>query len=204
MNDFYCFMNAPKTSQPPEGQEKRTSKWNITKTKVKPIKESILEAGEKQWQEEEEKAKRKKNLIVHKAPENFSKSNVGRAIADKELVDKLLHQIDVPSLSLANGTRIGKPLGQSEDKPRPLLLTFNDPGVAELAMKNLNKLRDATTNLKLRRITADRSLKEREDVRNLLLQAKNLPTKKNETMCTLSKETRSYAWNQQIHKWGPI
>ena len=178
MNDFYCFMNAPKISRPPEEQELGTiANWNITQTKVKPIKEIILEAGEEQRREEEEKARRKKNIIVHKAPEDFAKSNVDRATDDKELVDKLLHQINVPPLSLAKCTRIGKPLGPSEGKSRPLLLTFDDPGIAELAMKNLNKLKDAPTELKLLRITPDRSMKEREEVRNLILQAKNLTSK---------------------------
>ena len=80
---------------------------------------------------------------MYKAPRIFAESIVEMATGDKEVVVSILHQINVPSLGLAICTRIGNPLGPSEGKPRSLLLTFEDPGVAELAMKNLNKLKDA-------------------------------------------------------------
>ena len=59
-----------------------------------------------------------------------------------------------------------------EDISRPLLVSFNtEQDVIEITQK-LPKMKEAFAEIKNLRISPDRSLKEREDVRNLVTKAK--------------------------------
>ena len=71
-----------------------------------------------------------------------------------------------------------------EDKksPCPLLVKTNTVEETELVMEFLKNLRDAGPELQNLRISPDRSLKEREEVRVLVMKAKNSNT----------SETRDY------------
>ena len=54
------------------------------------------------------------------------------------------------------------------------MVTFDTINNADLMLKNLTKLKFANENLRQLRVTPDRSLEERENVRFLVQRAKNL------------------------------
>ena len=54
------------------------------------------------------------------------------------------------------------------------MVTLNNSSEVETVMKNLRKLKNAPDELRNLRISPDRSMKEREEVRNLIQRAKNL------------------------------
>ena len=60
--------------------------------------------------------------------------------------------------------------------PRPLFLKMNTIEETELVMKNLKNLKDAGPELQNLRISPDRSITEREEVRIVVMKAKNLNT----------------------------
>ena len=66
--------------------------------------------------------------------------------------------------------------------PRPLLVKMNSVEETELVMTNLKNLEDVGPEVQNLRISPDRSLKKREEVRVLVIKAKHLNT----------SETRDY------------
>ena len=60
--------------------------------------------------------------------------------------------------------------------PRPLLVKNNTLEETELVMKSLKNLNDSEPELQNLGISTDRSLKEREEVRVLVMKAKNFNT----------------------------
>ena len=60
--------------------------------------------------------------------------------------------------------------------PRPLLVKINTVEETELVMKSLKNLNESEPELQNLGISTDRSLKEREEVRVLVMKAKNFNT----------------------------
>ena len=54
------------------------------------------------------------------------------------------------------------------------MVTLNNSSEMETVMKNLRKLKNAPDELRNLKISPDRSIKEREEVRSLIQRAKNL------------------------------
>ena len=61
-----------------------------------------------------------------------------------------------------------------EDINRPLLVSFNTEQAVIEIYRKLPNLKEATVEIRNLRISPDRSLKEREETRNLVTKAKNL------------------------------
>ena len=60
--------------------------------------------------------------------------------------------------------------------PRPLLVKMNTVEETELVMKNLKNLKEPGPELQNLRISPDRSLNERQELKVLVMKAKNLNT----------------------------
>ena len=179
MDDFYYFMNGTKTKSAitPDPKEQETSTWKTQQTVARPLKEIILEAGAEQKKEQDEDLRRKRNIIIYKAPESKATNPKDRYNQDLTIVNQLCGSIDVDCTKVKQCTRLGRKLDdqkESEQQTRPLLVTFDTINDADLMLKNLTKLKFANEDLRQLRVTPDRSLKERENVRFLVQRAKNL------------------------------
>ena len=134
-----------------------------------------MEAGADQKREKEEDLRRKKNLVMHKAPESQSRDSKERYNEDMSLIQQICSSIEMEPTKVKNCTRLGKtPDQEIRARPRPLRITLDSPEDAELMMKNLTKLKFAEDKIRQPRVTPDRSMKERENVRFLVQRAKNL------------------------------
>ena len=69
--------------------------WKVEPQVTKPLKKIILEAGAEQNREEEENLRRKKNLIIHKAPESQSRDTKERYNEDMSLIEQLCSSIEI-------------------------------------------------------------------------------------------------------------
>ena len=81
--------------------------WKVEPQVTKPLKDIILEAGAEQKREEED-LRKKKNLIIHKAPENQSRDSKERYIEDMSLIQQLHSSIENETTKVKNCTRLGK------------------------------------------------------------------------------------------------
>ena len=177
MDDFYYFMNGTKVKSgvTPDSKDNETSIWKTQPTVARPLKEIILEAGAEQKKEQDEDLRRRKNVVIYKAPESNATNPKDRYDHDMAIVNHLCVSIDIDGTTVKHCTRLGrKPDDQSEQQTRPLLVTFDTINNADLMLKNLTKLKFARENLRQLRVTPDRSLKQRDNVRFLVQRAKNL------------------------------
>ena len=153
--------------------------WKTQPTVARPLKEIILEAGAEQKKEQDEDLRRRKNVVIYKAPESRAINSKDRYDQDPEIVNQLCGSIDIDCTTVKQCTRLRrKPDDQSEQQTRPLLVTFDLMNKADLMLKNLTKLKFANEKLRQLRVTSDRSLKEKENVRFLVQRAKKVTSEK--------------------------
>ena len=177
MDDFDYFMNGTKVKSgvTHEPKDNETSTWKTQPTVARPHKEIILETGAEQKKEQDEDLRRRKNVVIFRAPECKATNSKDRYDQDLEIVNQLCGSIDIDSTTVKQRTRLGrKPDDQSEQQTRPLFVTFDMINNADLILMNLTKLKFANENLRQLRVTPDRSVKERENVRFIVQRAKNL------------------------------
>ena len=196
--DFYCFINGNKTdsksdpSETTEDQESTTQTqetavkeltWKVVPPKnVKPLIQILEETNEASRKEAEEEIKRRRNIIIHRAEETESNDRETRRKADLAIVENLLAEVEVQA-DVQEYYRLGKKEQKSNEAdarpptPRPLKVSFNTEQDVQNIMKNLHKLGDASPALNQVRVTPDRNLKEREEVRKLVEEAKNRTAK---------------------------
>ena len=90
------------------------------------------------------------------------------------LIQQLFSSIEIEPTQVKNCTRLGKVSDlENRARPRPLRITLDSPEDAELMMKSLTKLKFAEDEIRQLRVTPDRSMKERENVRSLVQQQRN-------------------------------
>ena len=92
-------------------------------------------------EEEEEISKRKCSVIVHGLPEPSAESSESRLNLDNEMVENLLHKIDLDSVSVDKITRLGKLVDGQDAKPRPVKLTIASEAQKEQVLKQAKNLR---------------------------------------------------------------
>ena len=168
-------MNGTKNkAQPTMGSN--ANPWEIEPNVTKHLKDIILEAGAEPKREEEEDLRRKRNLIIHKAPKSKSTEPKLRQNEDMSLIRELCASTEIESTIVKNCTTLGilSEDHENETSPRPLRITLESQDDAERMMKNLTKLKYAKDELNHLRITPDRRMKERENVSFLVQRAKNL------------------------------
>jgi len=110
---------------------------------VKILEGAIKTQTEETRKEDEEKSKRKVNVIVHGLKEPTATSAAERENEDKDITEELLHMISCDTVSVRQATRLGA-LPQTTDpaaKPRPLRITFESEDSRDYVLKNAKNLR---------------------------------------------------------------
>lgn len=123
--------------------------------------------------EEADKLNRRNNIIVYNVPESNAVTINDRIKEDKEFCRALM--IDVLRVGCEEGEikkahRLGKRLDSS--KARPLLVEFSDGHVKNIVMENASRLGHAKGKFEGITISHDMTVKEREQCRKLVAEAK--------------------------------
>lgn len=136
----------------------------------------VQEELNKKTEEGKDLMSRQKNVIFHRVPEKRSDKVEERRENDLVFVTDLLDgvfNIKLEENNIEKMFRLGR---WSADKDRPLLVTFKDLELREAVMSNLRKLRNPIDKFRGVGISPDLHPKEREDIRNMIEEAKQLHT----------------------------
>ena len=99
-------------------------------------------ASQEQKREAVDEKRRKKNLIIYKAPESTHQDGHNRKVEDKQLIKTFLAPVEMGNKTTTNLVRLGKKNDEGTTN-RPLLVSFGNEKDKNEIMKNLNKLKDA-------------------------------------------------------------
>jgi len=114
-------------------------------TDTRLVRNTVEDAVRLKLQEDKEKeekiSKRKCSVIVHGLPEPSAESSESRLNLDNEMVENLLHKIDLDSVSVDKITRLGKLVDGQDAKPRPVKLTIASEAQKEQVLKQAKNLR---------------------------------------------------------------
>lgn len=135
--------------------------------------QKIVDITKGMAEEEKDKEARSKNVIMYSLPESSDTSFEGRQKHDKSLVMNVFRELidkDFEEREIQKLFRLGK-MGADSSKPRPILVQFVDKMTKNYLMHNLHHIRN--TPFKDLAISHDMTLKEREQCRQLVEEAKN-------------------------------
>ena len=110
--------------------------------------------------------------MIYKAKESAATDSESRKKEDEKIVGKLLSSIDMEGKQIVKTVRHGRKT--DEDINKSLLFSLNTEQDDIEIIRKLPKLKEATAEIRKLTISPDRSLKEREEVRNLVTKAKKL------------------------------
>ena len=135
--------------------------------------QKAVEETRDQIAEEADKLNRRNNIIVYNVPESNATTINDRIKEDKEFCKALM--IEVLRVGCEEGEikkvhRLGKRLDAS--KVRPLLVEFSDGHVKNIVMENASRLGHAKGKFEGITISHDMTVKEREQCRKLVAEAK--------------------------------
>lgn len=145
-------------------------KIGVVQTEVKEIHKTIMETKE-QVTEEKDKEARKNNIIIHRVAESKIKDPQSRIKHDTDFCLVLLKDVlgvSCDEEELKRVVRLGKP----RDTDRPLLVEFASSTTKNSMMESLGKLREADEKYRSISVVHDMTNKEREELRNLVKEAK--------------------------------
>ena len=128
-----------------------------------------------QAEEEKDKELRKKNVIIYNIAESSAATYDVRINEDKEAVMKILKYLiddDFQDKEIAKMFRLGR-RNEETNKPRAILIQFENGMTKNYMMNNLHKLRKAEGSMKNIVISYDMTLSEREQRRALVKEAKD-------------------------------
>ena len=109
---------------------------------AKILEGAIKTQTEEARREDEEKTKRKVNVIVHGLKEPTATSAAERESEDKDVTEELLHVISCDSISVRQVIRLGAPpTTDPAAKPRPLRITFESEASRDYVLSNAKNLR---------------------------------------------------------------
>ena len=135
------------------------------------VQKSVSETKEK-IMDNEDKLERRNNIIMYNAEESKSDTAAGRNIEDIKfcglLMDKVLN-VGYEKGEIVKTVRLGK---FEDDKKRPLLIEFSNAHVKNVVMENVTKLGSANGEFTGVSISHDMTIKEREQCRELVEEAK--------------------------------
>ena len=115
-------------------------------------------------------------MLIYKAPESTHQGGLNRKAEGKQLIKTFLASVEMGNKTATSFVRLGKKNDEATTN-RTLLVSFDNERDVNEKMKKLNKLKYAEYKINYLRIGPDRSLKEREKVRRLIANAKNLNEK---------------------------
>lgn len=157
-----------------EVQEVQISK-KLENTQVMDYVEKVISTRTQDSVDEEaEKKKRKKNLVMYKVAEAGDDNAADRNVTDLAFVTELLDsvfKIHPEHCRIARVFRLGR-WDSSKDIPRPLLVEFNDLEAKERVMSSLKYLRDAGPPFKGISVAHDLTPAQRDEIKKLVEQAR--------------------------------
>ena len=127
------------------------------------FREIVAAAKNEELAEEREKNFRLNNIIIH----GFEEANEDQSTNDEVLINKLISDLSIGSIQTKTITRLGQ---HSEDKSRPIKVSFNSLNDKDKIMNNLPNLKDK--GYKGISITHDYTLTERKMVKDFVNQAR--------------------------------
>ena len=122
--------------------------------------------------EEQDIEKRKRNIILYRVPERKLEKVAERKANDLEFIKDFLDGVfnqTVEDRDIVSFYRLGR---WSEDKVRPLLVTFNSVDMKDNIMANLKNLRSSVDKFKGIGVSHDLHPKEREENKAMIEEAK--------------------------------
>lgn len=122
-----------------------------------------IAADEKFW-ENEEKERRKLNLIIYNMPESTADSAIDRRDADEGEMCELLQEIGFDNMQITHSSRLGK---KDENRPRLLRVGLTDYMLKQAILRRSRMLRQ-TDRWERVFIAPDLTFKERDERKVLL------------------------------------
>ena len=177
--------------------EQTGDRKEVVNRKVKPLKEIIIQATEEQKREEAEENRRKKNNVIYQAKESAATGIESGKKEDEKQMKNSLSSIVMEGKQIVKTIRLGQKT--DEDISRPLLVSFNTKQDVIEKTRKLPELKKAIAEIRNLRTSPDRSLKEREEVRNLVTKAKKLERSGTSKLC-VSGSSNSDAKSQEKSK----
>ena len=123
--------------------------------------------------EDEEKARRKINVIIHGLPEPQAADSNDKKKEDCDTVQDLFHKISCDNVSVSNIMRLGPPRMDADAQPRPVLADLASEEARNQVLKNAKNLRGWKEGFwKMVFIHQDLTPKEREVRRKVVQELK--------------------------------
>jgi len=138
---------------------------------MREVQQTIIEAKQ-QMDEEKDREKRKRNIIIYRAAESTAPGPDARKREDIEFSQMLIHnilEIECPDEEIESAIRLGK---REENRCRPLLVCFKSLVAKNMVMESLGRLAEADEKFKTLSITHDMTQKERMECKLLVEEAK--------------------------------
>ena len=138
-----------------------------------------IDETKKNAEEEKDKSNRAMNLIIYRADESTNGNRDEQIQHDKFLCLELFKEIletDFVESDIKTMFRIGKKDTSHSTTSRPLMVQFKEKSTKNAIMECLNKLKNAPDKYKKLSITHDMTLKEREECKMLVEEAKKKET----------------------------
>jgi len=135
------------------------------------VQKTLTEA-KRQIEDDKDKEKRKCNVIMYRVVESKAASVEDRKKDDVEFCLTLFNDVldvECSREGIANVIRLGK---KESDRVRPLLVSFKEGTTKNAVMESLNKLSSAEEKFRTISVTHDMTLKEREERKELVDEAK--------------------------------
>ena len=160
------------TDEGDESQE--TGAWQTASRRKKPS--TLVEAFIECNREAEVVSRRKRNIVIHKFEESKDESHDARIAHDMNFATTLVREVLLVQSEVMEVRRLGKKM-DTENPRRPLLVTFANEWEKRKVVDSLYKLKNAAAAFKAIRITEDLPKEERDEIKKLIEEAKNLTAK---------------------------
>ena len=132
----------------------------------------VKEELSRKTEEEQNIENRKRNIIIYRVPEKKTSDIVQRKTSDAVFVRDLMDGVfdmKLDEQDIEKMYRLGR---WSEDKIRPLLVSFKCHEQKQHVMENLRNLKQPIEKFRGISVSHDRHPKEREEIKRLLQEAK--------------------------------
>ena len=145
----------------------------IRSAEVEHMHKGLVEAKE-QYNDMEDKEKRRNNIILYRAQESTAVNTEDRNKEDVKFCLGLFHAIDsgVDNEDIAKVIRLRKRGEDASQPPRPVLVQLASRLPKNIIMEKLYKLKHAEAKYKVVIVAHDMTIKEREEVKLLVHEAK--------------------------------
>ena len=144
-------------------------------TEVETMNKGLVEA-KVQYDDMQDKEKRRNNIIIYRAKESSAVTAEERNDEDEKFCLGLFHTINsgVDKEDISKVIRLGRRGDDASQPPRPILVQLASRLSKNLIMEKLYQLKHAEAKFKSVMVANDMTKKEREEVRTLVAESKEL------------------------------